>query len=203
MSYNLVYSGQLAQRLERLIHIQEVAGSNPTLPTKIMKAHSAGLIVYRIKDGRPEVLLAHMGTPWWAKKDIGAWTIPKGLVEENEAPFEAAKREFQEELSLTLPEGNFVELGDIEQHNRKIVSAWAIEADPDISWIKSNTTTIEWPPRSGQQQEFPEIDRAAWFGLAEAGQKAVRGQAELFKRLAEKLDMPFEPTEPPQQGSLF
>jgi len=168
-----------------------------------MKAHSAGLVVYRIKDGRPEVLLAHMGTPWWAKKDIGAWTIPKGLVEENEEPFKAAKREFQEELSLPLPKGEFVELGDIEQHNRKIVSAWAIEADPDISRIESNTTTIEWPPRSGQKQEFPEIDRAAWFGLAEASQKAVRGQAELFKRLAEKLGVPFESPEPPQQGSLF
>lgn len=168
-----------------------------------MKAHSAGLVVYRIKDGQPEVLLAHMGTPWWAKKDIGAWTIPKGLVEENEAPFEAAKREFGEELSLAVPAGEFIELGDIKQHNRKIVSAWAIESDPDISNIKSNTTSIEWPPRSGQTQEFPEIDRAAWFGLAEAGQKCVRGQAELFERLAEKLNLPLEPGPAAEQGSLF
>ena len=168
-----------------------------------MKAHSAGLVVYRIQDGRLEVLLAHMGTPWWTKKDIGAWTIPKGLVEENEEPFEAAKREFKEELSLPLSQGGFIELGDIEQHNRKIVSAWAIEANPDISRIKSNTTTIEWPPRSGQAQEFPEIDRAAWFGLAEAGQKAVQGQAQLFERLAEKLGLPIESNETPRQGSLF
>ncbi|HET6864233.1 MAG TPA: NUDIX domain-containing protein [Candidatus Saccharimonadales bacterium] len=170
-----------------------------------MKAHSAGIIVYRFKKGRPEALLAHMGTPWWAKKDIGAWTIPKGLVEEGEEPFEAAKREFQEELSLPVPEGNFIQLGDIEQNNRKIVSAWAVEADPDISNIKSNTTTIEWPPRSGQLQEFPEIDRAAWFGLAEAGQKCVRGQAELFERLAGHLQLPLnnEPTPEPAQGSLF
>lgn len=167
------------------------------------KAHSAGLIVYRIKDGRPEVLLAHMGTPWWAKKDIGAWTIPKGLIEESEDPLSAAKREFGEELSLPLPEGELIELGSIEQHNNKTVTAWAAEGDPDISNIKSNTTTIEWPPRSGRQQEFPEIDRAAWFGLAEAAQKTVRGQAELFRRLAEKLGLPFEDQEPPEQGSLF
>lgn len=146
-----------------------------------------------------------MGTPWWSKKDVGAWSIPKGLVEDNEEPLEAAKREFHEELSLVLPPGDFIELGDIEQHNRKIVSAWAIEGDLDVSEIKSNTTTIEWPPRSGQMQEFPEIDRAAWFGLAEASQKAVRGQAELFERLAAYLQVPFEavPKQEPAQGSLF
>jgi predicted NUDIX family NTP pyrophosphohydrolase len=170
-----------------------------------MKAHSAGLVVYRIKAGQPEVLLAHMGAPWWAKKDIGAWTIPKGLVEEGEDPFSAAKREFGEELSLPVPEGEFTELGDIEQNNRKIVSAWAIEADLDVSNIKSNTFKAEWPPHSGQQQEFPEIDRAAWFGLAEAGQKCVSGQAELFERLADRLGLPPAPEHPtePAQGSLF
>jgi predicted NUDIX family NTP pyrophosphohydrolase len=168
-----------------------------------MKKHSAGLVIYRIKDGRPQVLLAHMGSPWWAKKDVGAWTIPKGEVEAGEEPLDTAKREFGEELGLPVPDGDFMELGDIEQHNRKTVSAWAIEADPDVANIKSNTVKIEWPPRSGKEQDFPEIDRADWFGLAEAGQKTVRGQAELFERLAAKLDVPFKPEERPAQGSLF
>ncbi len=168
-----------------------------------MKAHSAGIVVYRMINDQPEVLLAHMGGPFHAKKDEGHWSIPKGLVDEGEEPLAAAKREFTEELSLAAPEGEYLELGDIEQHNKKIVTAWAIEADVDASGIKSNLFEMEWPPRSGQTQEFPEIDRAGWFGLAEASQKCIRGQAELFKRLAEKLDIPFEPSEPPQQGSLF
>jgi predicted NUDIX family NTP pyrophosphohydrolase len=171
-----------------------------------MKAHSAGLVVYRMSGGQPQVLLAHMGSPWWAKKDIGAWTIPKGEVEDGEQPFETAKREFGEELGLPLPEGKFIELGDIEQHNRKTVTAWAVEAEIDASQIKSNTVAIEWPPRSGKTQDFPEIDRAAWFGLAEAAQKTVRGQAELFERLANFLHVPFgaeEIPKPPGQGSLF
>jgi predicted NUDIX family NTP pyrophosphohydrolase len=170
-----------------------------------MKAHSAGLVVYRLKDGQPEVLMAHMGAPWWAKKDVGAWTIPKGLVEENEEPLEAAKREFQEEIGLQVPEGEFVELGSIEQNNNKTVTAWAIEADMDVSDVKSNTFKAEWPPRSGKTQEFPEIDRASWMSLAEAAQKSVRGQAGLFEKLANILHVPFGPEETPdtpQQGSL-
>lgn len=171
-----------------------------------MKAHSAGLVVYRIKDGQAEVLLAHMGGPFHAKKDAGHWSIPKGLIDEHEEPLAAAKREFTEELGLAAPEGRFIELGEIEQHNRKIVSAWAIEADIDVSSTKSNTFEMEWPPRSGKVQQFPEIDRADWFGLAEAGQKAIRGQAELFERLADHLHVPFGPegtASEPQQGSLF
>jgi len=171
-----------------------------------MKAHSAGLVVYRMSSGQPEVLLAHMGAPWWAKKDVGAWSIPKGLIEAGEDPYETAQREFGEELGLAVPEGEFVELGEIEQHNRKTVTAWAIEADIDVGAIKSNTFKAEWPPRSGKTQEFPEIDRAAWFTLAEAAQKCVRGQAQLFERLANHLHVPFGPEEassPPQQGSLF
>lgn len=171
-----------------------------------MKAHSAGLIVFRQTGEQPEVLLAHMGGPFHAKKDNGHWSIPKGLVEDNENPLETAKREFSEELGLKAPDGNYIELGDIDQHNNKVVTAWAIEADIDVSSIKSNTFEMEWPPRSGQKQEFPEIDRASWFGLAEAAQKTVRGQAELFERLADFLHVPFEPKEtpePPQQKSLF
>ena len=170
-----------------------------------MKKLSAGIIVYRKKGASIEVLTAHMGTPWWAKKDIGAWTIPKGGLEEGEQPLDAAKREFKEELNLQLPEGELIELGEIDQHNNKTVIAWAIEGDPDLSNIKSNTVEIEWPPRSGKKQSFPEIDRAAWLSLPEAAQKTVRGQAELFERLAKKLGIEFEPADAkkPTQSSLF
>jgi predicted NUDIX family NTP pyrophosphohydrolase len=156
--------------------------------------------------GRPEVLLAHMGGPFHANKDDGHWSIPKGLIDDGEEPLAAAKREFTEELDLALPDGEYIELGDIEQHNKKIVSAWAVEADLDASSIRSNTFELEWPPRSGKTQEFPEIDRAAWFGLAEAGQKCIRGQAELFERLANVLNVPFgteELPDAPRQNSLF
>ena len=171
-----------------------------------MKKHSAGLIVFRMENGAPQVLLAHMGAPWWAKKDIGAWSIPKGEIQAGEEAFEAAKREFGEELNLQVPEGEFIDLGQIEQPNNKTVQAWAIEADIDASNIKSNTFKVEWPPRSGKTQEFPEIDRAEWFSLAEAAQKSVRGQSELFERLANYLHVPFgaeAPPPPPQQNSLF
>ena len=171
-----------------------------------MKKHSAGLIVYRLKNGQPEVLLGHMGAPWWAKKDIGAWSIPKGVINEDEQPIEAARREFTEELGLAVPDGDLIDLGDIEQNNNKTVSAWAIEADIDASSIKSNSFKTEWPPRSGKIQEFPEIDRADWFSLPIAAQKSVSGQAELFARLANELHFPFGSEEipaAPEQGSLF
>lgn len=172
----------------------------------IMKAHSAGLVVYKLTSGYPEVLLAHMGGPFHAKKDDGHWSIPKGLIDQDESPLAAAKREFNEELNLIAPEGEYIELGDVEQHNKKIVTAWAVEADIDASDIKSNMFEMEWPPRSGKLQEFPEIDRAAWFSLADAAQKAVRGQAPLFERLANHLHVTFGPEETvsePRQGSLF
>jgi predicted NUDIX family NTP pyrophosphohydrolase len=167
-----------------------------------MKAHSAGLVVYRLTNGRPEVLLAHMGGPFHAKKDNGHWSIPKGLIDEGEDSLATAKREFTEELGLPAPDGDFVELDEIEQHNNKTVTAWAVKADIDVSDIKSNTFEMEWPPRSGQKQEFPEIDRADWFDLAEAGQKVIKGQAALFEKLAQKLDIEFDPNAG-QQASLF
>ena len=168
-----------------------------------MKKQSAGLLVFRVKNGSLEVLLAHMGTPWWAKKDIGAWSIPKGEVEAGEDPLATAKREFKEELGLTVPEGELLELGTIEQHNNKTVTAWAIEADPDIRAIKSNEVEIEWPPKSGKKQKFPEIDRADWKNLSEASAKCVRGQGELFVRLADILKIPFDSEQSPSQASLF
>lgn len=131
--------------------------------------------------------MAHMGSPWWAKKDKGAWSIPKGEYQEGEDPLKNAKREFREELSLEPPPGDYIELGEIKQNNNKKVTAWAIEADLDVSNIKSNTFTTEWPPRSGKQAEFPEIDKAEYMNLETAGQKLVPGQAELLDRLAGKL----------------
>ena len=171
-----------------------------------MKKHSAGIIVYRLKGGPPEVLVAHMGSPWWAKKDIGAWSLPKGEVEEGEEPLQTAKREFTEELGLQVPEGEFIELGAIEQNNNKVVSGWAIEDEPDINDFKPNMIKIEWPPKSGKQQEFAEIDRVAWMSLIDAAQKSVKGQAELYERLANYLHVPLgseDIPEAPKQGSLF
>lgn len=167
-----------------------------------MKKHSAGLIIFRRTGNEPEALLAHMGAPWWVKKDTGAWSVPKGEIDEGEDPLETAKREFGEELSLSIPEGKFIDLGTIEQHNNKTVQAWAIEGNVDAGNIKSNTFKTEWPPRSGKVQEFPEIDRAAWFNLADASQKVVRGQGELFQRLAQHLGVKIDDN-PPKQGSLL
>lgn len=150
--------------------------------------------------------MAHMGGPFHAKKDAGHWSIPKGLVEDGEEPLVTAKREFTEELGLQAPEGDYLELGAVDQRNNKTVSAWAVEADLDVSDVKSNTFSMEWPPRSGKTQEFPEIDKAAYMSLAEAAQKCILGQAELFERLANELHVPFgaeEIPEPPAQGSLF
>ncbi|HVO86276.1 MAG TPA: NUDIX domain-containing protein [Candidatus Binatia bacterium] len=166
-----------------------------------MKKTSAGLLLYRIKDDQLEVMLAHMGAPWWAKKDKGAWTIPKGEYTD-EQPLNAAKREFKEELSLDPPPGELIELGEIDQKNNKTVTAWAIEADLDVGNIKSNTFEMEWPPRSGVVQEFPEIDRAAWFDISKATEKIIPAQAEFFERLAKKLGRQAGP-QPPSQSSLF
>lgn len=165
-----------------------------------MKKLSAGLVVYKFENGELKVLLAHMGSPWWAKKDKGAWTIPKGEYTDEE-PLAAAKREFKEELGLDPPAGQLIELGSIEQNNNKTVTAWAVEADLDVTDTKSNTVNIEWPPKSGQFQDFPEIDRAAYLNLEEAAEKLVPGQAELLNRLAEKLG--YQKSAPPEQSSLF
>lgn len=156
-----------------------------------MKYHSAGLLVYRFKSDSLEVLLAHMGGPFHATKDKGHWSIPKGIYEENEEPLTAAKREFEEEIGQPVPDGDYIDLGTIEQKNNKSVKAWAAEADLDVSEVKSNKFKMEWPPKSGKIQEFPEIDKAEWFNLQTASEKLIPAQVELLKRLADKLKVPF------------
>jgi predicted NUDIX family NTP pyrophosphohydrolase len=151
-----------------------------------MPTVSAGLLMYRIRDGEPQVLLVHPGGPFWAKKDAGAWTLPKGEVAAAEEPLGAAVREFEEETGLR-PAGPFVELGAIRQKGGKLVRAWAFESDCDPATLRSNTFTMQWPPRSGQMRTFPEVDRAAFFVLAQARQKINPAQVEFLERLAEQL----------------
>jgi len=143
---------------------------------------SAGLLLYRKSGGRLQVFLVHPGGPLWSKKDTGVWSIPKGLVDQGENPLEGAKREFQEETGFTAA-GQFTPLTPVKQKSGKVIQAWAIEKDCDPAMIKSNTFSMEWPPRSGRQQEFPEVDRAAWFDIEEAKQKISQGQAGLLEEL--------------------
>jgi predicted NUDIX family NTP pyrophosphohydrolase len=147
---------------------------------------SAGLLVYRRSDGRIEVLLVHPGGPYWVKRDDGAWSLPKGEYEPGEDPLEAAVREFDEELGSEPPDrSDAVSLGQLRQPSGKVVSAWALEGDLDVSEIRSNTFEMEWPPRSGRTGEFPEVDRAAWFDLPAARRKLLRGQVGFLDRLEE------------------
>ena len=120
-----------------------------------------------------EVLLGHMGGPFWAKKDAGGWSVPKGEYESDETPEAAARREFQEELGLPAPEGEYLPLGEVKQSGGKVVTVWAVEGDLDPAQVVPGTFEMEWPPRSGRTQEFPEVDRVAWFGLAEAEEKLL------------------------------
>lgn len=143
---------------------------------------SAGLLLYRRKAGILQVFLVHPGGPLWSKKDVGAWSIPKGLVAQGENPLDGAKREFREETGFTAL-GRFIPLMPVKLKSGKTIQAWAIEGDCDPSAMKSNTFSIEWPPRSGRQQEFPEADRAAWFSIEEAKQKINQGQVGLLEEL--------------------
>lgn len=151
-----------------------------------MPKTSAGLLVFRRRDGRLEVLLVHPGGPLWKNKDDGAWSIPKGEYEPGEDPQAAACREFEEETGVA-PEGRFLALGDVRQSGGKLVRAWALEADYDAAAMRSNTFEMEWPPRSGRKQAFPEVDRAAWFPLDEARVKMLPSQAPLLDRLVSAL----------------
>ncbi len=143
---------------------------------------SAGLLMYRKRGEAVQVLLVHPGGPFWAKKDLGSWSIPKGEFGQDEDALKAARREFEEETGF-LPTGNFVRLGVVKQPSGKLVHAWAFEGDLDTKKIKSNTFSMEWPPQSGTQQEFPEVDRGEWFTIETAREKILQGQVEFLDEL--------------------
>jgi predicted NUDIX family NTP pyrophosphohydrolase len=151
-----------------------------------MSKRSAGLLMYRDREGNLEVLLVHMGGPYWAKKDLGAWSIPKGECEPHDDPFETARREFKEETGIEAL-GQFVPLQDSKQPSGKVISAWAFEGDCDADAITSNTFSMEWPPHSGRQQDFPEVDRAAWFTPEMAKAKILKGQRGIIEELEQIL----------------
>ncbi len=144
---------------------------------------SAGILLWRRRDAEVEVLLAHMGGPYWAKKDLGHWTIPKGEVEEGEQLTDVARREFFEETGHEMPDVPLVELGEIKQKSGKVVLGWAAEGDLDPAAAVSNTYEMEWPPGSGRTAEFPEIDRVEWFGMDEARRKLKDAQVPFLDRL--------------------
>ncbi len=152
-----------------------------------MTAESAGLLVYRLREGKVEVLLVHPGGPFWKRRDDGAWSIPKGEIEPGEARLEVARREFQEELGQPPPDGEPMPLGTVRQAGGKVVHAWAVSGDLEVGRITSVSFAIEWPPKSGKRQEFPEVDRAAWFGLDEARRKILPAQETFVNRLEEML----------------
>lgn len=151
--------------------------------------HSAGILLYRLTGGGPEFLLGHPGGPFWAKKDAGAWTIPKGEVEPGEESLTCALREMREELGPApeLERESLIELGSIKQKSGKLVEAWAAEAEFDPATLVSNTFELEWPPRSGQRQEFPEVDRAEWLGEKWAREKIIAAQQPFLDRLLAHL----------------
>jgi predicted NUDIX family NTP pyrophosphohydrolase len=159
---------------------------SPVVPDRVdheLSVQSAGLLVYRRREGRLEVLLVHPGGPFWQKRDDGAWSIPKGEIADNETGIEVARREFQEELGEPPPEGAITVLGDIRQRGGKTVHAWALPGDFDVTRSSSNSFELEWPPHSGRMQRFPEIDRAAWFALDEARRKLLPAQRPFIDRL--------------------
>jgi len=151
-----------------------------------MNKKSAGILLYRFRDSVPEVLLVHPGGPFWAKKDLGAWSIPKGEFTDEEEPIVAAKREFQEEIGIPIS-GEFMALTPKKQKSGKVIYAFAREHDIDLTEIKSNLFNIEWPPKSGKQQEFPEIDRAEWFDFTTGKLKLNVGQGSIIEELAQIL----------------
>jgi len=153
-----------------------------------VSAQSAGLLLYRGHGDGLEVLLVHPGGPLWAKRDAGAWSIPKGEYPDGEDPLDAARREFEEEVGSPPPAGAAADLGEIRQKSGKRVRGWALAGDLDASAITSNTFELEWPPRSGRRIEIPEVDRAEWFGLDAAREKINPGQVPLLDRLEELLD---------------
>lgn len=151
-----------------------------------MAKNSAGLLMYRYREGELEVFLVHPGGPFWAKKDSGSWSIPKGEFKPGEDPLASAQREFREETGFDA-KGEFVPLQAAKQPSGKIVHAWAVEGDCDAERIKSNTFSLEWPPNSGKRQDFPEVDRAGWFTMDAARSKIVKGQIAFLDELKRVL----------------
>lgn len=148
---------------------------------------SAGIVLYRRAGDGVEVLLGHMGGPFWARKNAGAWSLPKGEYEPDEAPVDAARREFTEELGLPVPPGDLAELGEVRQSGGKVVTAWALEGDLDPAAVVPGTFELEWPRGSGNMRTFPELDRVGWFGLDDARARIVGGQRAFLDRLADRL----------------
>ena len=154
---------------------------------------SAGIVLYRRRLGAIEILLVHPGGPYWEHRDDAAWSIPKGEYEVDEEPLAAARREFEEETGIPAT-GNFIELGELRQPGGKVVSAWAFEGDCDPKDLRSNTFTLEWPPKSGRQMEFPEVDRGSWYSVEEARRRLTPGQIIFVDRLLQKVGIPIPPS---------
>jgi predicted NUDIX family NTP pyrophosphohydrolase len=159
-----------------------------------MAKSSSGLLLFRRRQQRLEVMLVHMGGPFWSHKDAGAWSLPKGEHEPGEDSLRAARREFGEELGLAAPAGAAIELGAVKQRGGKVIQAWALEADVDVSEVHSNTFELEWPRGSGKQRRFPEVDRAEWFELGAAREKLIGGQLPFLERLLERIASAANPT---------
>ncbi|WP_142603830.1 NUDIX domain-containing protein [Solitalea koreensis] len=152
-----------------------------------MPQKSAGILLYRFNKSSYEVLLVHPGGPFWSKKDLGAWSIPKGEFSEHEEPLSAARREFTEEIGMPVT-GEFIQLTSVKQKGGKVIYAWALQGSINTEHIKCNTFEIEWPPKSGKKQEFPEIDKAEWFSFSEAKQKINPSQAAFIDELINRLN---------------
>jgi predicted NUDIX family NTP pyrophosphohydrolase len=150
---------------------------------------SAGILLFRRRDGELEVLLVHPGGPFWTSKDLGAWSIPKGEHDPDEDARACALREFEEETGSAPSPGDLADLGEVRQKAGKVVHAWAVEGDLDPAAIRSNTFTIQWPPRSGQMKEFPEVDRAEWFALDAARERINPAQAAFLDRLSDRFEL--------------
>jgi predicted NUDIX family NTP pyrophosphohydrolase len=150
---------------------------------------SAGVLLHRVRDVVVEVLIVHPGGPFWARKDDGAWSIPKGEYADGDDPWQAARREFVEEIGLPLPDGPPVELGTVKQAGGKLVTAFALRADLDVTGARSNTFELEWPRGSGKLREFPEVDRVAWFAVGQARTKLLKGQLAFLDRLMADPDL--------------
>jgi predicted NUDIX family NTP pyrophosphohydrolase len=153
---------------------------------------SSGLLLYRSRAGDPEVMLVHPGGPFWARRDAGAWSIPKGEHEPGEDSLAAARREFAEELGIQAPRGEALDLGELKQPSGKIVHAWALAADLDVSSVHSNTFELEWPRGSGKLARFPEVDRAGWFAIDAAREKLLRGQLPFLELLLDRAGLSSE-----------